>query len=33
LIDQGLDPDAVIDVIAPTRPAVLNPQPEVEPEE
>ncbi|MCL1595453.1 MAG: FtsQ-type POTRA domain-containing protein [Actinomycetia bacterium] len=33
LIDQGLDPDATIDVIAPTRPAVRNPQPEVEPEE
>ncbi|NHZ70247.1 MAG: FtsQ-type POTRA domain-containing protein [Proteobacteria bacterium] len=33
LIDQGLDPEATIDVIAPTRPAVLNPQPEVEAEE
>jgi len=33
VLDQGIDPDAAIDVIAPSRPAVLNPQPEVEPEE
>ncbi|MFV1998940.1 MAG: cell division protein FtsQ/DivIB [Acidimicrobiia bacterium] len=33
LLDQGLDPEAAIDVIAPSRPAVLNPQPQVEPEE
>jgi len=33
LLDQGLDPQAAIDVIAPSRPAVLNPQPVVEPEE
>lgn len=33
LLDQGLDPEAAIDVIAPSRPAVLNPEPEVEPEE
>lgn len=33
LLDNGLDPDASINVIAPSRPAVLNPQPEVEPEE
>ena len=30
LIDQGIDPDAPTDVIAPTRPAVPNPEPVVE---
>jgi hypothetical protein len=33
LIASGLEPGASIDLIAPLRPAVTNPQPEVEPEE
>ena len=33
LIASGLEPGASIDVIAPLRPAVTNPQPQVEPEE
>lgn len=33
LIASGLEPGAGIDLIAPLRPAVTNPQPEVEPEE
>ena len=33
LLDTGLEPGASIDVIAPSRPAVTNPQPQVEPEE
>lgn len=33
LIASGLEPGSSIDVIAPLRPAVTNPQPEVEPEE
>jgi len=33
LIASGLEPGAGIDLIAPMRPAVTNPQPEVEPEE
>jgi cell division protein FtsQ len=33
LIASGLEPGAGIDLIAPLRPAVTNPQPQVEPEE
>ena len=33
LIASGLEPGVAIDLIAPLRPAVTNPQPEVEPEE
>lgn len=33
MLEQDLHPAARIDLIAPTRPAVSNPQPEVEPEE
>lgn len=33
LIANGLEPGVAIDLIAPLRPAVTNPQPEVEPEE
>ncbi len=33
LLDTGLTPGAVINVVAPLRPAVSNPQPEVEAEE
>jgi len=33
MIDEGIEEGATIDLIAPLRPAVMNPQPQVEDEE